>query len=147
MKQQVYSQLLELLRQRAFNIKADLDSAIEARNNDTKSSAGDKHETGRAMIQQEIDVIMAESEKIKNMLSVLESIDPAIKTAVAGQGSLVTTNFGYYFIAIGFGRLQVNGMELQCISAASPIGQLLMGKHKGNTFSLADREYLITGIE
>jgi len=55
MKQLIHNQLLTDLDKRIKSAKEFIESAKESRDNDTKSSAGDKFETGREMMQMEID--------------------------------------------------------------------------------------------
>ena len=47
LKQQLYSLCLKQIEQKISNAQSAIDSATESANDDTKSSAGDKHETGR----------------------------------------------------------------------------------------------------
>ncbi len=54
-KQLVYNKILKILDDKIEILKEEIESTKESRNNDTKSSAGDKYETGRAMMQIELD--------------------------------------------------------------------------------------------
>lgn len=54
-KPALLAHLTALLEGKLSAIEADIASTLHARNSDTKSSAGDKHEVGRAMVQQELD--------------------------------------------------------------------------------------------
>ena len=53
LKQNIYSQCLLILNQKIEELNSALATATESANNETKSSAGDKHETARAMMQLE----------------------------------------------------------------------------------------------
>ncbi|WP_372645718.1 hypothetical protein, partial [Ancylomarina sp.] len=55
LKSLVYHKILEELDRKIEVIRGAIASAKDARNNDTKSSAGDKFETGREMMQIEIE--------------------------------------------------------------------------------------------
>src|SRR5690606_34304897 len=77
------------------------DAIIEAQaaaNEETKSSSGDKYETGRAMMQLEIEKNgeqLAQSVKLKSMLT---RINPDMRTASVQPGSLVLTDRGAFYI-------------------------------------------------
>ena len=49
--------------------------AKESRDSDTKSSAGDKFETGREMMQREMDKLSASIDLLKSQLNKIASID------------------------------------------------------------------------
>jgi len=50
-KEQILNRLHEIVDNKIDIAKSAVDSVKESRNSDTKSSEGDKHETGRAMMQ------------------------------------------------------------------------------------------------
>lgn len=131
-KQALYEICKKNIEQRIASIEQRLAAIKESRNNETKSSAGDKYETGRAMMQieeQNSKVQLAEAYEVKKKLS---SIDVEKGTAEIGQGSLVTTNRGNYFIAIGIGKVKLGNDLYFCISVQSPIGQQMRGKKIGD---------------
>ena len=55
LKKHLLKQILKKLDQKIASSQLEVESIKESKNSDTKSSAGDKHETGRAMAQQELD--------------------------------------------------------------------------------------------
>jgi transcription elongation GreA/GreB family factor len=118
-------------------------SATESRNNDTKNSAGDKYETGRAMMQQQIDMSLAEHHKAEVIFNALRSINPEQSSEKISAGSLVLTNQGIYYISVGIGKIDYDGMEFYVISPAAPLSQQMMDRRKGDQFLYAGREYTI----
>ena len=145
-KQLVHNSLREHLQQKAVEARASLTAAIESRNSDTKSSAGDKHETGREMIQQVIDMCQAETDKADALLVTLKSLDPASVHTKASMGSLISTNHGWYYISVGTGKIKTGDLEVFCISPGSPIGKAFMGLQKGENITFNGREYRIIDI-
>ena len=101
---------------------------------ETKSSAGDKHETGRAMMQLEMEKASKQFVSISSMQEVLQKIDINNKNEIGKLGSLIYTNLGSYFLAISIGQTIVNGMVYYIVSPFSPIGKILLGKKKGDNF-------------
>ncbi len=100
---------------------------------ETKSSAGDKHETGRAMLQLEMEKASQQFSVISNMNEVLQRIDINTNNKIAKLGSLIHTNQGSYFLAISVGKIDIVDGEIFVISPSSPIGKLLLGKVIGET--------------
>ena len=145
-KELVYNHLIALLdRKIEVSVKA-ITSATESRDADTKSSVGDKYESGRAMMhieQEKNEVQMALALKQKNELS---QIDIHNKYLKVGYGCLVVTNQGNYFISIGIGKLDMDEENIFAISLASPVGKQLEGKKKGDTFQFQGREFIIKDI-
>jgi len=113
---------------------------IEARNQETKSTAGDKHETSRALTQTEIDKIESQLNLLKSDLTILQQIDPFEKSTVIGRGSLVTTNNAVFYISIGYGKIE-NG--IYAISVESPVSLALRGRKAGDKVEVQTMEYTI----
>lgn len=146
LKKGIHNQLLYHLNQKVTNAMDEIQSVKASISNETKSSAGDKYETGRAMMQQEIDLSQAEIDKARTMLSELSAIDPEKASNRITKGSLVKTNQGNYYISVGIGKIHLDDTECYCISLHSPLGLLLKGKSPGETVILSEREYHIQEI-
>lgn len=119
----------------------------EALTSETKSSAGDKHETGRAMLQLErekLGVQLAEAEKMQQLLRKVR-VQTASKNI--GLGTLVHTTENAYFIAVSSGEFTHQGQKVYCISPATPIGKLLLGKQEGDSFSFRTKENRIVKVQ
>ena len=102
---------------------------------ETKSSAGDKHETGRAMLQLEMEKTSQQLIGIKQMISVLDKIDISKKSKKIHLGSIVFTEKDSYFLSISAGKIILNNEVFYAISTSSPIGKLLLGKQENEQFS------------
>ncbi len=126
-------------------------SIKESRDNDSKSSAGDKHETSRAMAQIELDKLEVQLAKMivtRNILVGINSQRPKQKVVpmAVGIGSLVTTNQGNYFISIGIGKVEIDSSVYFAISLDSPIGEVLKGKVVGNQVVFQGKTFVIKDI-
>lgn len=146
-KAKLYQTCLEEIGQRIATAKKAMEAAEESRDNETKSSVGDKYETSRAMMQGEqernkIQLINALQQKQE-----LQQINWSIPQDHVQAGSLVQTNFGSYFIAIGLGKIVVDSQTYFVVSPKSPIGRVLLRLKVGDQTSFQNREYLIQKIE
>ncbi|HEY8927647.1 MAG TPA: 3-oxoacyl-ACP synthase [Mucilaginibacter sp.] len=113
---------------------------------DTKSSAGDKYETGREMAQQQTDRNMAVLNETNKLLIALNKINPTVVSDKVGPGSVVFTNNGNFYIAVSAGAIMVSDDRFFAISPASPIGLKLAGLKAGAEFKLNDKIYQIKKV-
>lgn len=146
LKSIVYHKILEELDRKIEVINRAIASAKDSRNNDTKSSAGDKYETGREMMQIEIEkneVLLNQTTKQRKELARIDISEDYHKVAF---GSLVETDKGTYFISIGIGKIQVEDQTCYAISLASPIGGLLKDKVVGDEVQFQARTFIIKEI-
>lgn len=130
-KEAAYDFCDAFVEERLDRIQKSITSIQESLTSETKSSAGDKHETGRAMLQLEREKLgqqLAEAEATKQLLAKVNIIAQFDKI---GFGSLVKTSKTNYFLAISAGEFKNGENAIFCISVGTPIGQLLLGKSIG----------------
>ncbi len=130
-KVRLYQALLKEVDQRAQNLQDSLIDALDSTANETKSTAGDKHETGRAMAQLEQEKIGSQIAEITKLKEILFRIQPEKNHSKVELGSLVTTSNGIFFISIGIGAFPFEGKSVFCITPMAPVCQLLLGKQVG----------------
>jgi len=146
-KEQILTQIMEIIDDRIETTKQAIESARESRDNETKCTVGDKYETGRSMMQFEMEKNRIQLNKTLNLKNELSQIDFHKKNDRVTLGSLVTVTNGIYFISIGIGKLEAANETIYSISLASPIGKLLNKKKVGDTFKFQEKENTITEIE
>jgi hypothetical protein len=145
-KQQVYHHCLGLLQNKQKVLEDALKQALESGNQDSKSSAGDKHETAKAMLQLEQEKLAKQIQTIEQQTALLYQYAPATKHSSVVSGSLVQTNRGYFYIAVGLGKLSIDNINCFAISAQSPIGQVLLNKQVNDRIVFNQIEYAILEI-
>ena len=106
-----------------------------ASNNETKSSMGDKYETTREMVQQEINNLQIQLNENVRAKNSLKLINTNLHQTI-GLGSLVETDKGLFYIAISLGEITLDKKKIFVISTESPLGKILFGKKKGEEISL-----------
>ena len=145
-KEQILKKIIKTIDEQIEASRQAVSAARESRDNEPKCSAGDKYEVGRTMVQLELEksrVLLNKSLKLKNELI---QLDLKRKHEKVNSGSLVITNQGSYFISIGVGKIEIESKLYYAISLASPIGEKLYGKSKGETFSFQGKEITILYI-
>lgn len=138
----VESSLLEKLNE----IRKSLDETNDAKNQETKSSAGDKYETSREMIQFESDKLESQFNKTKLQLHELSAINTEKNFENVTQGALVKTNLNTLFFSIPLGNFKFEEQDLFLLSMASPMGQILRNKKLGDKVSFNGNTIEILGI-
>lgn len=112
--------------------RAGMQAAQESSNSETKSSAGDKYETGRAMAQQERDRHAAQFHEATQLLATLQKLNPDLASSTVRPGALATTNLGLFYFSIGAGKLTTaEGQDFMAVSLIAPVAVALHGKQVG----------------
>lgn len=126
--------------------EASLGRLEESLANETKSSAGDKFETGRAMLHLEQQKLSKQVATALERLEAVARIQGRRPTELISEGSLVATNRGLYFVGLGLGKVRMSGRTVFCTTLESPIGSALIGKQIGEMFVFNELEFLILGV-
>jgi len=104
-------------------------------NNDTKSSMGDKYETGREMLQQEINNLQVQLNEVLKQQHFLKTI--LVKgSEKAEKGALVKTGNGLFYLSVSSGEIIFEHQKIICISPESPLAKAMNGKKTKETFSV-----------
>ncbi len=147
LKTTIHQHCLQVLVDKQIVLQEALAQATEAANQDSKSSAGDKHETGKAMMQLEQEKLGQQIQDIESQIEQTKKINPTIVHDTIKLGTLVTTNHGVFYVAIGLGKIEIAGTAYFAISPQSPIGLQMMGKKIGEGFEVNGRSYNLLRIE
>jgi transcription elongation GreA/GreB family factor len=145
-KLKLYKQCLDYVKNHIeINIEA-VSQAQEAVNSEDKNSAGDKYETGRAMMQRETESFSRRLNEAMLQHQLLQSIDLSGEYKVVKPGALVYTTIGIFFIAISVDEIQIDDEEYCIVSAESPISQAMANCSAGSSFSFRGKSVKILEI-
>lgn len=144
-KVRLLSKCQENIQNKIDLFENQLRSIQDSRNNETKSSAGDKFETGRAMMQIEEDKVGRQLQQAFEHLQILNNL-PTKTSTIIGPGSIVITDQRNYLIGISIGKVQVNEETYYCISKESPIGHALWGKKSGDQLAFNNKAETILNV-
>lgn len=113
----------------------NLIAETRASNNDTKSSMGDKYETGREMLQQEINNLQRQLNEVLNQQGALQKItsEPSEKVQ---NGALVKTNRGLFYVSASMGEIIFENQKIMTVSSESPLVKAMFGKKMGDSFTI-----------
>ena len=147
LKQKIYNHYQELVNDKLVSLQQVLDDLKESAANETKSTAGDKHETALAMLQIEQANIGAQIQDIKQKKIALQKIDSKTSTYEIRNGSLIKTNKGYLFLSVALGKADIEGNSVVALSPQSPLGQKLIGLYPNAEVTINSIKYTIESIE
>ena len=146
-KQKIYSHCLQLVKENISSLQTNLNDLMEGAKNDSKSSAGDKHETSISMMQLEQEKIRKQLHEALEQKAELEKINVAMTNSTIGKGSLVKANNIFLFISIALGKITVDNKQIVILSPQSPLGIKLMGKKSKESAEINGVKYHIESIE
>lgn len=135
MKEQLFEACKKYLDQRIDRILAAMKDLQESLENESKSSAGDKYETGREMINLEFDKLNGQLREFKKLQETLLMARRKSTAKTIQLGSIAKTSAANYFIAIPAGEISTGNEKFYAIGANSPVAQALLGKEEGADFS------------
>jgi hypothetical protein len=147
LKQKIYNYYLQVINDKVYMLQQVLADLKESGSNETKSTAGDKHETALAMLQIEQANTRGQLQEVINQKDALEKINPAINAIKIVPGSLIKTNRGYLFLSVALGKAVVEGVAVIALSPQSPLGVKLIGLTAGDSAEINNNKYLIESIE
>jgi len=145
-KQLLHQALQQKVQKQITLLQSAIQSIEESRNNETKSSVGDKYETGRAMMQQEIFRKQEQLQQAIHLQQVLNSINSTTTSATVKLGSLVKLSQGYFYVSVGLGKVELDKEVYFAISVQSPLGKLIIGKQQGETISFRGKSIVIEEV-
>lgn len=136
----------DYVMERINRLKNEIKKTQASANEETKSSAGDKYETGRAMAQLEIGKNSVQLREAERLLGMLQAIHQELISEIVIPGSLVKTNKGDFYISISIGLIKLKQNQYFIIAPDSPIGLLFMGKKVRDVISWNKAQYQIHEI-
>ena len=148
LKQNVIAHLRTILVNKLEVIHKAMEEAQLAANQEEKSSAGDKYETGRAMSQNLRDLNARQFEEAKLALVAFDKAAQNQAYKTGESGALIETAEFLYFLGPGLGKVSIpEGPEIISLSPIAPLGKLFLGKKKGQTIEFQKRKIEILEIE
>ncbi len=147
LKEKTYQVCVEIVQQKIDTLQKNLHDLSDSAGNETKRTAGDKHETALAMLQIEQENNSRQLKEVLQQKTILEKLDPQLHTEMVVRGSLVETNKGCFYISLGLGKLKVEEETVFAVSPEAPLGKLMLLKKTGDTFTFNQTDYKINSIE
>jgi len=136
----------EYLNKRIAVVKKAMNGLKEDLENESKSSAGDKYETGREMINIEWNKLTVQLNEYDRLSQILKRIEDHKPTNKVVLGSLVKTDAANYFISIPAGEIIAGNQKGYAVGVKAPIAQQLLGKEEGDHYTMNGKEFRILNV-
>lgn len=137
------SHLEKIIDKKVLDSRKYMESIERSIHSESKSTAGDKHDTSRELMQQERNKA---AQNLSNQLAMqktliqLKIIDANI---AIGFGSLIETQGNVIFIGLALGKINYLNREIVCISPLSPLARVLEGMQVGEVCTFNEVIYEI----
>ncbi|MCI1189060.1 3-oxoacyl-ACP synthase [Hymenobacter sp. DH14] len=133
------------IEQRIAAARTAMQAAQESSSSETKSSAGDKYETGREMANAERDRNAAHMQQAQQLQAELARINPDAACDTVRPGALVGTSLGRFYISISAGKLE--GTDVFAVSPAAPVAVALKGLRAGQEAVFNGKTVRVLAVE
>lgn len=145
-KEALHKESHRLLSCKEDSLLKQLEDIKDALLSESKSTAGDKHQTTRAMMQLELEKLSFQLKNLEKQQKLLSKIDPNQLHKNVVLGSCVRTTTMNYYISLSLGEIKLNQESFYAISSQTPIAKLLMLKGVGDTFTFRGKLIQITEV-
>ena len=143
-KAKVYQTAIDQLKQKESLLNQERINIIESILEEEKNSAGDKYETGRETMTQDLNTIEKQLKQSKADLEELYRLNTIKETPASVQeGALVKLAGQWYLIAISLGQVKFDGASVFLMSRNSPLGELMIGKKKNEQVNFRGKMHSI----
>jgi transcription elongation GreA/GreB family factor len=146
LKQKIHAHYSTYATTKEAMLQQTLADLKESGANETKSTAGDKHETALAMLQIEQANKRTQLQDVLKQKEALKKLENTTNITKIVQGSLVKTNKGYFYISVALGKALVDEIAVIAISPQSPLGAKLMGLCTHESVEINGNIYLVEEI-
>jgi hypothetical protein len=143
LKNELFRESRRFVAERIASMEMSMKAARESGNDETKSTTGDKHETGKAMMQLEQEKIGIQLNELQKMNKVLEGIPIELSASRIKPGNVIITEQGNFYISVAAGKITVKDKTYFAISAVSPLGILFLKSACGQTVNMNGKLYSI----
>lgn len=142
-KEKLLKLCVEIAEQKVKEIQQSLNELNNSVGSESKSSAGDKHETGRAMMHLEQEQIGEQLKQAEAVLQQVLKINIQYTPNKIALGTVVKTNKSNFFIAAALGKISLGQKDYLILSPKAPLCAAMMGLKKGDTFKFNGVQYNI----
>ena len=127
--------------------RSHLASLQEALTSEAKSTAGDKHETGRAMIHQEMRQVNDTLQRSQSALQELKRMQKAsVAPAFVASGVLAETSGPWVLMGLPLGKLDLDGTVVLGVSSEAPLAKAWFGAKPGDEVRMGPSTFLIKAL-
>lgn len=145
-KKRLHQHCGRLLEKKIQHLGNAVAEAQGAANSETKSTAGDKHDTARAMAHLEVEKISKQLQEAEKLKQVFLKMPSQLTQTSVELGCIVKANKVDYYLGLSLGKIEFENQYLYAISLASPLAQAMKGLQCNETFHFNNQDFTIQSI-
>jgi transcription elongation GreA/GreB family factor len=146
-KEKVHAHYLTVLTSKIKLLQQKLTDLKEIGSHETKSTAGDKHETALAMVQIEQANTRSQLQEVLIQKEIFDKIKMGVSSTTVINGSLIKTDKGFLYLSIALGKISIDNLSIISLSPQSPLGIKLKGLTVGDVAEVNNIKYIIQHID
>lgn len=144
-KQELLALCHERIDKRIKDYKDEIELIKESIESNDKFS-NEEDDSGNSKLMDDLEKNMGYLDDAKSAKERLNQVRPNLISEAIVLGSLVKTDSITFYIATSIGKVELHNKDYYIISLASPIGQLLKQRKKGDRFEFNGKGYLIKNV-
>ncbi len=141
--------VLQAAKEKQQEIIQDLEAAIDRRKKATEQDDQDMRdyfESTREEILEYVDHLADQLNIARSEMDLLDKLRVEKEHDQVTVGSVVVTDMMTFFVAVGLEDFEAEGEKFFGISTRAPIYKAMVGKKKGDRFTLMDQEHEIQDL-
>ncbi|HRH61810.1 MAG TPA: hypothetical protein PLI68_00655 [Bacteroidia bacterium] len=146
-KKELHKVCFQKLNDKIQFIESALLDLKSANQNDSKSSAGDKHETAGAMLHLEQEKLSRQLGELLVQKKQFQQLQPEFQSEQVLHGSLIECKEGWIYISIALGNIVYLSTNVSVISTDSPLAKALFGAKKGDILTVNNRTFHLLQVQ
>lgn len=146
-KEELLEELHKAIHRRINEASKILDEVQESVDSESQSTAGDKHDTSRELMQQERNKAAQNLQNQIAMDGLLIQLKNTASSNVITFGSLVLTSIGWIFIGLPLGKITFEKCDVLCVSGNSPMAKLLVNGKAGGCIEINNNSIEIIAMK
>ncbi len=146
LKQNIINHCVQLIEEQIRGLRAEIADLSAGAANENKSTAGDKHETSRAMMHLEQEKLTKRIAELELQLNQMHQIHNAEHGNQKGNGVLYECDRMNIMVATGLGKIETDNISCYVVSRQSPIAIQLSGKKINDTFVMNKETFTIQNV-
>lgn len=133
LKSEILKHLISLQVDRLSELNLYQKDLSDSLQSESKSTAGDKHDTSRAMIHLEQEKLQHQSKELNYQYQRLKEISEVKGLDIVSFGALVETETDLFLLGASLGKQIVDGRIVYCVGMEAPISQSILNKRVGDS--------------
>lgn len=132
-KERLLKSSLDFLSKKIDEVDKSLKDLQSSANQESRSSMGDKYETGRSMALLEKEKLHSLYENLTSQYKILSQIKPKVSEKVE-SGTIIFTKGNLFLVSVPLGNIEFEGKKIFLLSPTAPLATAVSGLKEGDPY-------------